>query len=115
MKLTDKDELKITIAGVNKEKGAAYMKTKKDPFKSFTDQLVIPKEYKDKKGKKHEGSGKKVLTYSNESYTEEVTDYNGITAVVSESTWSHMESVDFSLNMTDSYMELITYVQQKER
>ena len=105
MVLTDKDELKITIAGVNKEKGAAYLKTKTDPFKSFTDKLVIPKEY----------SGKKTLTYSNESYTEEVTDYNGITAVVSESTWSHMESVDFSLNMTDSYMELITYVQQKER
>ena len=77
--------------------------------------MVIPKEYKDEKGKKHEGSGKKVITYSNDSYTEEVTDYNGITAVVSESTWSHMESVDFSLNMTDSYLELITYVQQKER
>ena len=105
MVLTDKDELKITIAGVNKKTGAAYLKTKKDPFKSFTDNLVIPKDY----------SGKKTLTYSNESYTEEVTDYNGITAVVSESTWSHMESVDFSLNMTDSYMELITYVQQKER
>lgn len=105
MVLTDKDELKITIAGVNKKTGAAYLKTKKDPFKSFTDKLVIPKEY----------SGKKTLTYSNESYTEEVTDYNGITAVVSESTWSHMESVDFSLNMTDSYLELITYVQQKER
>lgn len=113
--LTDKDELKITIAGVDKQKGAAYLKTKKDPFESFTDQLVIPKEYKDEKGKKHEGSGKKVLTYSNESYTEEVTDYKGITAVVSESTWSHMERVDFSLNMTDSYLELITYVQQKER
>jgi len=26
-----------------------------------------------------------------------------------------MESVDFSLNMTDAYLELITYVQQKER
>ena len=105
MVLTDKDELKITIAGVNKKTGAAYLKTKKDPFKSFTDNLVIPKEY----------SGKKTLTYSNDSYTEEVTDYKGITAVVSESTWSHMESVDFSLNMTDAYMELITYVQQKER
>ena len=105
MVLTYKDELKITIAGVNKKTGASYLKTLKDPFKSFTDNLVIPKEY----------SGKKTLTYSNDSYTEEVTDYNGITAVVSESTWSHMESVDFSLNMTDSYMELITYVQQKER
>lgn len=105
MVLTDKDELKITIAGVNKKTGAEYLKTKKDPFESFTDELVIPKEY----------SGKKTLTYSNDSFTEEVTDYNGITAVVSESTWSHMESVDFSLNMTDAYMELITYVQQKER
>ena len=105
MFLTDKDELNITISGVNKKTGAEYMKTKKDPFKSFTDNLVIPKEY----------SGKKVLTYSNDSYTEEVTDYNGITAVVSESSWSHMESVDFSLNMTDAYLELITYVQQKER
>ena len=105
MVLTDKDELKITIAGVNKKTGAEYLKTKKDPFKSFTDNLVIPKEY----------SGKKTLTYSNDSYTEELTDYKGITAVVSESTWSHMEGVDFSLNMTDSYMELITYVQQKER
>ena len=105
MVLTYKDDLKITIAGVNKKTGTTYLKTLKDPFKSFTDNLVIPKEY----------SGKKTLTYSNDSYTEEVTDYEGITAIVSESTWSHMESVDFSLNMTDSYMELITYLQHKGR
>ena len=37
MVLTDKDELKITIAGVNKKTGAEYLKTKKDPFESFTE------------------------------------------------------------------------------
>ena len=52
-KAKERGELKITVAGLNKKKGAEYISKFPDPFKVFSDDMTVPKGY----------SGRQTATY----------------------------------------------------
>lgn len=93
----------ITIAGVNKDTGAAYMKklaaeTGTGIFDIFDDELFFPEKY----------CGKKALYYSDTGFTEILTDYNGKDCVINERAFIHMCDTSYSLSIADDFKHLFT-------
>lgn len=99
-------DLALTVAGVGKRNAIEYMKEQcnnnDEVFKMFDNNLVIPKEH----------SGNLTHTYIDEDMTFEVTDYLGNTETVTTKSGIHLESVDFSLNMSDTYIYHIENMKQ---
>ena len=101
------DDLKITIAGVNKKTGVEYLKykykTMYNIFTHFDNDLVFPATYNDN-GVEKQGSGKNTLTYLDNDQVGYVTDYLGNTEKYHELSSIHMESTSYSLSMADIYL-----------
>ena len=104
------DELKITIAGVNKKTGVEYLKykykTMYNIFMHFDNDLVFPATYNDNREEK-QGSGKNTLTYLDNEQEGYVTDYLGNTAKYHEYSSIHLESTSYSLSMADIYLSYL--------
>lgn len=93
----------LTVAGLNKKKGAEYLKTFKDPFKVFNKDLVVPKEY----------SGRQAATYIDYEVSGTITDYLGHTGNYHELSLLHLEETEYNMNIIDSYLDYVFGVQEK--
>lgn len=98
----DGDDIQITLAGVSKKDGAAYIKEQADiknvsAFDLFDVNLSFPAER----------SGKQTVTYKDEGFSEKLTDYLGNTVTVSEKSFIHMEPAPYDLSMDSDFMRLI--------
>lgn len=104
----DNEEHKIvlTISGVNKTNGVEYLKhkfkTNEKIFKNFTDKLVFPAEYTDKKVIK-KGSGKLTHTYIDDYISGTLVDYLGNEGTYEELSGVHLESTSYNMSLTDAF------------
>lgn len=103
-KQSKRGKTEITVAGLNKEKGAAYLKMFDDPFMMFHDELTIPKEY----------AGRQVATYIDEPIHGTVTDYLGTRAVYDELSALHLEESEYTMSIADDYLNYLLGIQEGE-
>ena len=99
----DGDNIEITLSGVSKKAGAAYLQELSDmqqvsPFDLFKDGLNFPR------GR----SGKQTVTYFDIGFEEPLTDYLGNTVNVTEKAYIHIEDAGYELSMDSDFMRLIT-------
>lgn len=100
--LTEENKrLTLTVAGLSKQKGLNYMISKAGTntgvFNMFNDSLFIPDSQ----------TGKNTHTYIDESKTFKVIDYQGDELEVTSLSSIHLESVEFSLNISNDYKQFI--------
>lgn len=97
----DNGEISMTVAGVNKKVALPYLikkyKTNEKVFDSFSNTLVIPKDY----------SGKKTLTYIDIEKKGVCKDYLGNYAEYNEKSFIHMENAEYNLNIASDYLDFI--------
>lgn len=91
----------LTVAGVNKAKACDYLvKTyRTNPFKGFTKDLCIPKEY----------SGRLILTYFDEPCSGMGIDYLGNECDYSENSYVHMEASDYNLTISQEFKSYLQF------
>lgn len=89
--------LHITIAGVSKKSGAAYLSSFDDPFKAFDYKLEFSGEH----------SGKLTHTYIDTPITAYVTDYNGVTVKVTALSGVHLEPASYNMSCSQEYETLL--------
>lgn len=82
---------KLTVAGLAKSAVGVV------DFDNFTEDLVVDVEK----------SGRMTHYYSDEPFTEEITDYLGNTSEVSASSYIMLENVQFSLGLSGAYLEFL--------
>lgn len=85
----------LTVAGANKIKACEYLVETfpTDPFKGFTKDLKIPKEY----------SGRLTLTYVDEPCYGIMRDYLGNEFEYQENSYIHMEPTDYNLTISPEF------------
>lgn len=91
------EEYELTVAGVNKKKATAFLKTTGDPFKNFKIDLIVPDAY----------SGRLLLTYIDEETEGDIVDYTGIPYHFHELSSIHMEPTDYSLDRSDAFCDYL--------
>ena len=96
------DSLHITIAGLSKNYGGAYLEILsgggiENMFKAFNNDLYIPAEYTDKK----------THTYIDDLIEIDVLDYMGNKARVISKSGIHLESCEFTLSISRQYEEFL--------
>lgn len=91
----------LTVAGVNKSKACDYLvKTyKPNPFKGFTKDLRVPKEY----------SGRLILTYFDEPCSGRGIDYLGNECDYSENSYVHMEASNYNLTISQEFKSYLQF------
>lgn len=94
---TDKDEFKITIAGLSKEQGSIYISEQDNPFNFFKDDMYIPANE----------TGKQTHTYIDEHMHGTVTDYLGNEYEYDELSGIHLEPCDFTLSLAEEYADYL--------
>lgn len=94
---TDKDEFKITIAGLSKEQGSIYISEQENPFNFFKDNMYIPANE----------TGKQTHTYIDEHMHGTVTDYLGNEYEYDELSGIHLEPCDFTLSLAEEYADYL--------
>lgn len=87
----------VTLAGANKEKSCAYLRTTKKPFENFDDDLIIPPKY----------AGRLVLTYIDNEIEGDIIDYNGVPYHYHELSCIHMESSEYNMRLSHRYIEYL--------
>ena len=97
-------KLIATVAGLNKKKGSEYIGSFVDPFKVFSDNMTVPKEY----------SGRQAATYIDEPIKGTVTDYQGNTAPYCELSCLHLEETEYNLDIKDDYLNYLLGIQERE-
>lgn len=108
--MTKKDgKISITVSGVNKEKCVPYLietyKTDQNIFDHFEDGLRIPEQY----------TGKNTHTYIDDEIEGDLTDYLGATAHYKEKSGIHLGPADYSLSISDAYINYLLGVRTYER
>lgn len=100
------NELEITIAGLSKKNGLNYMLNKSGSntgvFRMFNNSLFIPKT----------DTGKNTHTYIDESMTVEMVDYLGNKTTVTELSGIHLESAEFTLNISKDYEKFLLLLKE---
>lgn len=103
-------EISITIAGVGKKAGIAYLKykykTNDEIFNNFTENLYFPPHY-DNNGIDENGSGKLCHTYIDGDMYGTVTDYLGHNFTYCEQSGVHMENTDYTLSLDAAFVNLL--------
>lgn len=95
----------LTVAGLNKKQALPYMTDRfGDPFKGFTDQLYIPKEY----------TGKLTHTYIDEPQDGVLVDYLGSLGEYHEKSIIHLGPADYSLSISQEYKDFLLQIRQEE-
>lgn len=103
-KAKERGELKITVAGLNKKKGAEYISKFPDPFEVFSDDMTVPKGY----------SGRQTATYIDYTINGTVTDYLGNTAEYHELSCLHLEESEYTMSMSKDYINYLLGIQEGE-
>lgn len=98
---TGKEDLHITIAGLNKKHGANYLmktyKTFEKVFKNFDNDLYVPADE----------TGKSSSFYIDYEISESITDYTGITEKVTSKTGLHLEPAEFTLSIPIMFINFL--------
>lgn len=102
-------ELFLTVAGLPKKNGIEYMKKtcsndNTKVFEMFDDSLRIPKT----------ATGKNTHTYIDEEKIFNITDYQGNTERVKSLSGIHLEEADFTLSISDFYINFYLMLQRGE-
>lgn len=87
----------LTCAGLSKKQGVKYLVNQGNPFDMFNDNMYIPKEH----------TGKMTHTYIDEYQSYDITDYLGQKAHVESYSSIHLENCDFTLSLSDKYVDFI--------
>ena len=102
-----KDELHLTVSGINKFVAVPYLKKKygsnTNIFNAFDDGLVIPKGQ----------TGKQIHTYIDYEMEGIVRDYLGNEYHYHELSGIHMEDTEYSLSMSEEFLRYLLGVQLK--
>ena len=107
-------EISLTVSGLNKKFAIPYLKTLgKDLFDLFDEDLYIPKEYV------HNGvilsaTGKNIHTYIDTPQDGVIVDYLGNKGEYHELSSVHMESADYTLSISDVYLNYLLSIRRKE-
>ena len=112
MVVYEDDELSLTCSGVNKKNAIPYLKqvykTNDAILKAFDDDLKIPSEYISEVTKQKESAtGKQTHTYIDNEVSGEVYDYLGNKGSYYEKSIIHLEPCDFSLSLSDEYLDYL--------
>lgn len=91
------DKYKLTVAGTNKVKSCDYLVSTGNPFDAFDNKLKIPREH----------TGKNLLTYFDTECSGWVIDYLGTPYEYHELSFIHMESAEYSLSLSDSFIKYL--------
>lgn len=95
-------KISFTVSGVNKKSAIPYLQKKYNDvdkiFNAFDDGMYIPANF----------TGKNTHTYIDESQTGTITDYLGNTIEYHELTGVHLEKTDFTLSLSDEYINYLT-------
>lgn len=102
MTYNQKEGLHITIAGLSKQNGAAYMlkvcnNDVRKVFNMFCDDLYIPPDE----------TGKNTHTYIDEPITADITDYTGRNKVITSLSGVHLSPCDFTLSISKQYNKFL--------
>lgn len=90
-------KIKMTVAGLPKDKGAEYMAKYKNPFIAFTKNMEVP-----------EGqSGKQTATYIDYETDGQTTDYLGNTGYYHELSSINLEAASYSMKVPKQYADYI--------
>ena len=89
----------LTVAGLRKDYAIPYLLDtyKENIFKYFNENLYIPPEH----------TGKMTHTYLDFEQKGVITDYQGNTAEYYEKSSLHLENCDYSLSLTDQYIQFL--------
>jgi hypothetical protein len=99
-----KYDISITVSGVNKNRAVPFLvENYKDPFRAFTEGLIIPEEY----------TGKNTLTYIDYETRGTVKDYLGIEGEFHELSSIHMCGCEYNMSITSAYLDFIMKIQEK--
>lgn len=90
----------LTLAGANKRKSCAYLVSTGEPFERFDDDLKIPAE----------NAGRLILTYIDDEIQGTVVDYLGVPFQYTELSAIHMEPSEYSLTMSDEFINYLMEV-----
>ena len=95
----------LTVSGVNKNFAIPYLYDKygDNIFEAFAEDLIIPKEY----------TGKMTHTYIDEPLKGKVIDYLGIEGEYNEKSVVHLEEAEYSLSITDSYINYLLQIREE--
>lgn len=99
--------INITVAGVNKKIAVPYLLEKYGEngiFTKFDDNLIVPSDY----------SGKNTFTYIDESVSGYVVDYLGNECAFYERSGAHLEKADFTMSMSEQYVDYLKGVRLTE-
>jgi len=109
-----KKEYSITIAGLGKKNGVEYIRNTFGDrfFDAFTNSMHIPSTY-NKDGIETSGTGKNIHTYLDDEFEGEITDYNGIKCLVNSKSSVHLEGADYSLKMSDKFVNWLLNVKEQ--
>lgn len=106
--MTEKNgEISLTVSGVNKKFAIPYLIDKYGDgvFDAFKDDLLIPAAY----------TGKMTHTYIDDPFSVELTDYKGVTRTVSELSCVHLDPAEYSLSLSNAYIDYLKGVQYYEK
>ena len=98
-----KNELHTTIAGLPKVVCEEYLSKLKDPFEYFQDDMTIDKEH----------SHKLCSTYIDNPLDGVLTDYLGNEAEYHEKSAINLSPIEFTLTMSDTYVNYILGVKER--
>ena len=104
-KKNDRGVINITVSGLNKKKTVPYLIQKygrDGAFDAFNDELYVPPEF----------TGKNTHTYIDDRRAGVVTDYMGNTANYDELSSVHLEASDYSLSISDEYVNYFLGIQE---
>lgn len=93
----------ITIAGVSKNLGKKYIRSRPDAFDFFSDDMEIPADY----------SGKLTHTYLDDEQAGTLTDYQGRTMDYFEKSSVHLEKSSYNLDVLESYIDFCKGVKRR--
>lgn len=91
------DGLHLTVSGVNKKSGAAYLSKMSNPFDDFKNGLVIPNDY----------SGRIVSTYIDSPTSGVCVDMYGVAYEYAEMSSVHMEATTYVFDISVAYINYL--------
>lgn len=94
---TQDNQIKITIAGLNKKQVSNYLTQQENPFTIFDDGMYITKEY----------SGKNAAFYIDNNFKGEYVDYLGNNFTYEEETGIYIETSDYCMGLSEVYRTLL--------
>lgn len=96
------DDIHTTICGLNKKIGAEYIKKHDDYFNFFTNGMYVD----------CDNTGKMTHTYIDKEIKGKLIDYLGNESDYHEKSYIHLENADFSLSLSDMYIQYFTGIQK---